>query len=401
MFRILKDPSFDFMGRRNVLLAISAVLIVASAIVLWVNGVNPGVEFTGGAELQLKFAQAPDVAAVRSSLAAAGMPNTTVTTIGDAAENEIYIRMGAVGGEDASEDLTSEVVRVLRERFGGSVDPKRDLNILDEARLAPLLEEAPGMASRDARSLAAAMLAHRKEVAIFHAFDDLSGVDGMSHQTLEFLRGAAFIGPLALRSQSYIWPAVGRELMQKAMFAIVGSLIGMLVYIWIRFQLQWGFAAVVALTHDTLITLGLFSIFGKEMTLPVVAAFLTLIGYSVNDTVVVFDRIRENLRVRGTEGLESVINLSLNQTLSRTIITSGLTWIVVFGLYLFGGAALNPFSFVLSVGVVVGTYSSIYIASPFLVVWKKMLDARKQRAAEAPGGRRRSKGKKLRTPSTG
>ena len=130
-------------------------------------------------------------------------------------------------------------------------------------------------------------------------------------------------------------------------------------------------AALIALVHDTMITLALFAIFNKEMSLPVVAAFLTLVGYSVNDTVVVFDRIRENLRNRSAPTFEGTINLSINQTLSRTVITSGLTWIVVFGLYLFGGAALNSFAFVLSVGVIVGTYSSIYIASPALSVLRR------------------------------
>jgi len=189
------------------------------------------------------------------------------------------------------------------------------------------------------------------------------------------------LGPLSLRKRSYVGPAVGEQLVQKTLYAIVGSLVGMLLYIWIRFQLQWGFAAVVALAHDTLITLGLFSIFNQEMSLPVVAAFLTLVGYSVNDTVVVFDRIRENLRTRGSESIEVTVNQSINQTLSRTIITSGLTWVVVLALLVFGGAALKPFAFVLSVGVVVGTYSSIYVASPFLVIWTEFLAKRRRATA--------------------
>jgi preprotein translocase subunit SecF len=244
------------------------------------------------------------------------------------------------------------------------------------------------LSAEQAGQLADAMSEQRKEVAIFHSFDDLSGIEGMTAETLDYLSQNAVIGPLAVRSQNYIGPAIGQELLNKAMVAIVGSLIGMLVYIWIRFQLQWGFAAVVALTHDTLLTLGLFSVFDKEMTLPVVAAFLTLVGYSVNDTVVVFDRIRENLQKHRGEPLTTVINRSINQTLSRTIITSGLTWIVVFGLYLFGGAALNPFAFVLSVGVLVGTYSSIYVASPFLVLWKQFLDRRKGGAKVGVAGPR-------------
>jgi preprotein translocase subunit SecF len=212
----------------------------------------------------------------------------------------------------------------------------------------------------------------------------------------------ADIGPLALRSQSFIGPAVGRELIDKAVIAIVGSLVGMLIYIWIRFQLQWGLAAVAALAHDTLITLGLFSVFNQEMSLPVVAAFLTLVGYSVNDTVVVFDRIRENLAGARKASLVETVNLSINQTLSRTIITSGLTWIVVLGLFLFGGAALRPFSFVLTVGVVVGTYSSIFVAAPIVVAWQAFRDKQREAAdartrSESPARR----AKKVRTKKTG
>jgi preprotein translocase subunit SecF len=207
----------------------------------------------------------------------------------------------------------------------------------------------------------------------------------MTDAALSVLQGDMTIGPLSLRKRSYVGPAVGHELVNKTLAAIVGSMIGMLLYIWIRFQLQWGFAAVVALVHDTLITLGLFALFRQEMSLPVVAAFLTLVGYSVNDTVVVFDRIRENLRNRGAESVEATINRSINQTLSRTLITSGLTWVVVVALFVFGGAPLKPFAFVLTVGVIVGTYSSIFIASPFLVLWSEYLSKhRRDTATKVP-----------------
>jgi len=194
------------------------------------------------------------------------------------------------------------------------------------------------------------------------------------------------------------------ELIDKAIIAIIGSLIGMLVYIWFRFKLQWGFAAVAALAHDTLITLALFSIFNQEMSLPVVAAFLTLVGYSVNDTVVVFDRIRENLASYKGKDIADTVNLSINQTLGRTVITSGLTWVVVLSLFLFGGAALRSFSFVLTIGVVVGTYSSIFVASPIVVNWQGYLDRRKERGGppqQGTGGRKTNKTKKVRRSQTG
>ena len=189
-----------------------------------------------------------------------------------------------------------------------------------------------------------------------------------------------------LRGQSYIGPVIGEELVEKALWAVLGSLAGMLVYIWIRFELQWGVAAVIALVHDTIVTLGLFALFDFEMNLPVVASFLTLIGYSVNDTVVVFDRVRENIKLRGGElpTLRILINDSLNQTLSRTMLTSSLTWICAVSLFLLGGPALRDFSIVLVMGIVIGTYSSIYVASPVLVAWREWIA---RRSAEKDGGR--------------
>jgi preprotein translocase subunit SecF len=221
----------------------------------------------------------------------------------------------------------------------------------------------------------------------------------MKPEALRFLEQRAFVGPFAVRSQAYIGPAIGGELLSKATWAIVGSVAGMLVYIWIRFQFQWGLAAILALVHDTIVTLGLFALFDKEMSLPVVAAFLTLVGYSTNDTVVIFDRIRENLRGRKTtEDLSAVINDSVNQTLSRTLITSGLTWLTVLALFLFGGEALNPFSFVLTVGIIVGSYSTIYIASPILVTWKWILERyrARQSAKKSP---QKAAAKKVRSKS--
>src|SRR5438876_5680560 len=155
----------------------------------------------------------------------------------------------------------------------------------------------------------------------------------------------------------------------------------MLVYVAFRFEWIYGVAAVVAVFHDTIITIGLFSLFNKEISLTVVAALLTLVGYSMNDTIVVFDRIRENLKILRREPLESLINRSVNQTLSRTVLTSGLTFLTAVSLYLFGGQVLNGFSFALVVGIIVGTYSSIFIASPILIFWQNFLESRKRAVA--------------------
>jgi preprotein translocase subunit SecF len=165
------------------------------------------------------------------------------------------------------------------------------------------------------------------------------------------------------------------------------SLLGMLIYLWFRFQLIYGVAAVVAVFHDTLITVGAFSLLGKEISLTVIAAILTLVGYSMNDTIVVFDRIRENLRLSRRESLPDVVNRSINQTLSRTVLTSGLTFLTVLSLYIFGGQVLNGFSFALVVGILIGTYSSIAVAAPMLVAWQQWR-AEKGKSVVLPAAKR-------------
>jgi preprotein translocase subunit SecF len=170
------------------------------------------------------------------------------------------------------------------------------------------------------------------------------------------------------------------------MLVVLYALIAMLVYIAFRFEWIYGVAAVIAVFHDTLITVGLFSIFNKPIDLTVLAALLTLVGYSMNDTIVVFDRIRENIKLQRRGSFSDIVNLSINQTLSRTVLTSGLTLLTALSLYLFGGQVLNNFSFALVVGIIVGTYSSIFIASPILIFWKNFADQRKRavRPAGAP-----------------
>ena len=167
-----------------------------------------------------------------------------------------------------------------------------------------------------------------------------------------------------------VGPKVGKDLREKAILSIVYAIIGIVIYISWRFEFQYAVAAIIALIHDVLVTMGAFSLADKEFTLVIVAAFLTIIGYSLNDTIVVFDRIRENMRRKGKTLLKDVINASINQTLSRTILTSGTTLLVVVALFFLGGEIIHDFSFALMIGVLVGTYSSIFIASVFLVYWE-------------------------------
>jgi preprotein translocase subunit SecF len=196
-----------------------------------------------------------------------------------------------------------------------------------------------------------------------------------------------------VRSVQVVGPTVGHQLEKQATLATLYSMLGMLIYLWFRFQLIYGVAAVVACFHDTLITVGAFALLdtfgikGFELSLTVIAAILTLVGYSMNDTIVVFDRIRENLRISRREPLAALVNRSINQTLSRTVLTSGLTFLTVLSLFVFGGQVLKGFSFALVVGILIGTYSSIAVASPMLVAWQEWR-TKKGKATSLPAARR-------------
>jgi preprotein translocase subunit SecF len=188
----------------------------------------------------------------------------------------------------------------------------------------------------------------------------------------------------SIRDFEVIGPQIGADLRRQALMATAGASAGMLLYLGWRFRLVYGAAAVVAMVHDAFITIGLFSLLDQEISLTVVAALLTLIGYSMNDTIVVFDRIRENLKISRRDSLTNIINLSVNQTLSRTVLTSGLTLLTALSLFFFGGEVLNGFSFALVMGITVGTYSSIFVASPILIFWQDFVNSRKKKPASAP-----------------
>jgi preprotein translocase subunit SecF len=198
--------------------------------------------------------------------------------------------------------------------------------------------------------------------------EDASAGRGIILNALE----KGFPGQFEILSAQSIGPKVGDDLKRQAVFATLYALGGMLIYIAFRFEWVYGAAAVFAVFHDTLVTLGLFSIFHREINLTVIAALLTLVGYSMNDTIVVFDRVRENLKLRRRDNLETIMNDSINQTLSRTILSSGLTFLTVLALFIFGGEVINHFAFAMVVGIVVGTYSSVAIAAPLVLVYENI-----------------------------
>ncbi len=185
-----------------------------------------------------------------------------------------------------------------------------------------------------------------------------------------------------LRRSEMVGPQVGKDLREKGLLAILYAMLGILIYVTWRFEFRFAIGAIVALFHDVVITLGVFSLFGKEFDLPIIAAFLAIIGYSLNDTIIIYDRIRENLGKHGREGFAAVINRSINQTLSRTILTSGTTLLVVLALFLFGGGVIHNFAFALLVGIVIGTYSSVFVASQVLIYWENWRSGKRANAEQ-------------------
>ena len=237
---------------------------------------------------------------------------------------------------------------------------------LDEERVAKYNEIADKIAT------------YRKKNGIIKNLDELSSL-GIPKPLMDYIKQNSYCGDFSILGVESVGPKIGKELRKKATLAVVLSLLGMLVYIAFRFKFSFGVGAVVALFHDVLITLGLFTLMGKEINLPAVAALLTLVGYSINDSIVVFDRIRENMRLLRNENFIKIIDDSINQTLSRTIITSGTTFVAVLALYLFGGDVLSGFSLILVIGIIVGTYSSIAIASPIVLWWVKFFGTEEEK----------------------
>jgi preprotein translocase subunit SecF len=313
----------------------------------------------------------------------------TIQRFDEPEKHEILIRVETP--ESEGEEADSEpIFKLLHRDFNSDLNGRFDLNTKGSKELVDLLStDDPELVGgdEDTRKLhytpsADAVLSYRKQQGIFTALDDLDAIEALSPEVREYIKSKAVAGAFALLGAESVGPSVGADLKKKAQMAIGFSLVGMLLYIWLRFQLPYGVGAVAALFHDVLITLSALALTGREINLPTVAALLTLVGYSVNDTVVVFDRVRENLRLRRGEELEKLMNGSINQTLSRTFITSGTTFAVVGSLYLFGGDVINTFAFVLLVGIIVGTYSSIFVASPVALAINKALVWRRDRRRE-------------------
>ena len=307
--KIFKNPNYDFVRWTWHALVLSWIIIIAGGLYVWKNGMPLGVEFSGGTIVIVKFQQAPDLDKVRTALPDGA--NAIVQTYGPETSNEVMIRVPSAGAE-AGASLSAQADAVVAS--------------LNAAGLGPI-----------------------------------SGTCS-PQKPANCISGTEIVGP-----------TVGRELTRRGIMAMVFALAGILVYIALRFRFSFAVGAVIATVHDLLITLVLLAVFKYEMSLNVIAALLTITGYSMNDTIVIFDRVRENMRSMRREPVPAVINAAVNQMMDRTVITGGSTLLAVTALYFFGGEVLKGFAFTMIVGIITGTYSSVFIASAIVVLWQRRL----------------------------
>ena len=369
-----RNPNIDFLGKKWYFLAFSLVFSVAGILsMLFWHGIPLGVDFRGGTLVYVKFSHTPNVDSIRADLDKVGLHQAKIQSYGPAQNNEVLIDLAERETSEAA--LDKGKAQIIGALGANAAAGKQDLNNASSLTIKNyLLDKDPLHAGTDAdakyAAVAQSIVSYRDKFrgGVLGALDQLRGV--VDPAVVAALGDSFYVSDFGVRNVEIVGPQVGAQLQRQALLAIAYSLAGMLVYLAVRFEWIYGVAAVVTVFHDTLITVGAFSLTNKAISLTVVAAILTLVGYSNNDTIVVFDRIRENIKLMRREKLADIVNKSINQTLSRTILTAGLTFLTVLALYLFGGEVLHGFSFALVIGILIGTYSSIAIAAPILVAYQ-------------------------------
>jgi preprotein translocase subunit SecF len=386
--QLFKNTNIDFIGKQKLFIGLSLVL-TAVGIASWVakGGLKYGIDFTGGVNVNVRFTGPPPVDKIRAAISSRIPGEISVQEV--AGQNEVIIGTGL--RSDAELNAARGIMAETLEATFGVDKSRLDLNNASQQALAdrlrePLQRAAVPVNDDQLKQITQSILDFKNtppRSGVITSVDQLSGVQGVTPQILAVLKQECALGRFSIRGAEVIGPKIGAELRTKAVLATLYALGGMLIYLAFRFEFSYGVAAVVAVFHDVIITLGLFSLFDKEISLNVIAALLTLVGYSMNDTIVVFDRIRETLKTSRKDSFVKVVNDSVNQTLSRTVLTSGLTFISALSLLIFGGPVLGGFAFALVAGILVGTYSSIFVASPLLIWYQQWREQRKSTPAKA------------------
>jgi preprotein translocase subunit SecF len=378
--QVFKQPNFRFMNYKIFAFILSGIVIIAGIINMTRGkGLTGGIDFTGGTLIQIRFKEPYPITALRETLRVIDPKIQEV----EEGEREYLIRAMTPGGEteqdqEAHEIMGKRIVDILTTEDDRTATESglKDLNNVDTDELTSILQT---FFPENTQGVAKSIIDLRESnelKGIIESYDQITDA-GISQEATDFLEGKTFLGSLAVKRRESVGPQVGRELGRRARLATVWALIGMLFYIGLRFKFAYGVAAILTLAHDVLFTLSIFSFTNREVNLPVVAAILTIVGYSLNDTIVIFDRVRDNIKAMRKHKFEEILDQSINQTLSRTAITSGTTFLVVFSLFLLGGEVINDFAFTMIIGVIVGTYSSIYQSCPLLFFWNKIFKPKK------------------------
>jgi preprotein translocase subunit SecF len=384
-----RNPNVDFLGKKWYFLAFSLVFSVAGVLsMMFWHGIPWGVDFRGGTLVYVKYSHAPSDNVVRAALDRVGLHNFRLQSLGGQGSNELLIDLPVQ--ETNEQELDKGKTLIINALETNAPAGKVDLNNASSLTIKGfLMDKDPLHLGSDADQKYTA-LAHtiadyrdKTQGGVLSSIDQLKGV--VDPAVAASLPDGFFLSDFGVYQVEIVGPQVGGQLRKQALLATVYSLAGMLVYLGFRFEWIYGVAAVVTVFHDTLITVGAFSLTKTDISLTVIAAILTLIGYSNNDTIVVFDRIRENIKLMRREKLSDIVNRSINQTLSRTILTAGLTFLTVLALYLFGGEVLHGFSLALVIGILIGTYSSIAIAAPILVAYQDWRIEQGKRPMAMPG----------------
>ncbi len=380
--QIFKKPDFNFMKYKLFAFGLSGIIIIGGIInITKGKGLNEGIDFAGGSLVRVMLKNEIPIDEVRKLLSEVGLEKSRIQEIG-ASKREYLIRSLQTLGKNQEEEIEAheiignKVIEALRLQEDRATLERglKDLNTIDERELTLILEAS---FPEEASAIAQNILSFRIPEGIIQDYAQLQQERGISQEIIDTLEGKTFLGSLAVLSKETVGPQVGHDLKRKATQAVIWALIGMLIYIGVRFKLAYGVAAILTLAHDVLITLSIFSLTNREINLPVIAAMLTIVGYSLNDTIVIFVRVRDNLRILRKHDFERILDTSINQTLGRTVITSGTTFLTVLALFLFGGEVINDFAFTMIIGVVTGTYSSIYQSCPLLFYWNKIFKPKK------------------------
>ncbi len=382
-----KEPDFKFMSKRYWAFLLSGLVIAAGALALNTRGFNLGIDFTGGTMIEVSFKEPTNEDNLRDILTKIGLGKSLIQRVGQG-QTKFFIKTINIeetksapakekpAEEDEVVDAIEKVSKKINEALIMETDKadletgKRDLNNLSQQKIANLLS-SKGIPLEEAESSAEKIVGLRDNPSgLIKTFKEIEQLE-LKKTVLSVLQENTYLGSFTFLSRESVGPQVGHDLRTKAALATFWALLGMLIYIAFRFKLIYGLAAVITLLHDLLICLSVILFFQVEVSLSVVAALLTIVGYSLNDTIVIFDRVRDNVKLMRREDAVKILDRSINQTLSRTIVTSSTTLITVLSLFLFGGEVIHSFSFTLMVGIVVGTYSSIFQSCAWLKIWEK------------------------------